>query len=137
MDYAFITDVSSDLTPELASEAHVDVMPMEFRMDSKSYLHYLDGRMMSFEEFYSKQKSGIFAKTTQINYNSFISCFEQYLKAGKDVLYTGIASGISGTFNTSLMAVKDLQEKYPERKIISIDSTCDSVGLGYLIYLSG
>ena len=137
MDYVFMTDTSCDLTPELANEINVEILPMEFQMEDKSYLHYIDARMMSLDEFYSKLKNGADVKTTQINYNSFINSFEPYLKAGKDVIYTGISSGLSGTYNTSLMAVKDLKEKYPERKIIAVDSLCDSAGLGYLVYLAG
>lgn len=137
MDYIFMTDTSSDLSTEQAGEIGVEVLPMEFEMEGKCYLHYTDARMMSLDEFYGKLKKGIPSKTTQINYNSFVTAFESYLKAGKDVLYTGICTGLSGTYNTCLMAVNDLKEKYPERKIIAIDSLCDSAGLGFLVYLAG
>ena len=137
MDYVFMTDVSSDLTVEQVNEIGVEVLPMEFEMEGKSYLHYPDARLMALDEFYSKLKSGVDSKTTQINYNRFVDAFESYLKAGKDVLYTGISTGLSGTFNTCLIAVKELQEKYPDRKIIAIDSMCDSAGLGFLVYLAG
>lgn len=137
MNYVFMTDVSCDLTAEQVSQVGVEVIPMEFHMEDKSYLHYTDARMMSLSEFYEKLKSGIDSKTTQINCNTFINYFEPYLKAGKDILYTGISSGLSGTYNTSLIAVNELKEKYPDRKIISIDSCCDSVGLGYLVYNAG
>ena len=137
MDYVFMTDVSSDLTVKQANEASVEVLPMEFHMEDKSYLHYTDCRMMNLDEFYSKLKSGADSKTSQINYNSFTIAFENYLKAGKDIIYTGISSGLSGTYNTCLMAVNDLKRKYPDRKIIAIDSTCDCAGLGLLVYLAG
>ncbi len=137
MDYVFLTDASCDMPVELIQEIGLDVIPMEFTMEGKSYLHYHDARMMSLDEFYSKLRSGIRSTTSQINYNTFYNYFEQYLKAGKDVLYTGLSSGLSGTYNTSLMAVNDLKEKYPDRKIISIDSTCDSLGLSLLLYICG
>lgn len=137
MDYVFMTDASCDLNEKQVSEIGVEVLPMEFQMEGKCYLHYTDARMMSLDEFYGKIKSGVDSKTTQINYNNFTNYFENYLKAGKDVIYTGISSGLSGTYNTCLMAVKDLKEKYPDRKIIAIDSLCDSAGLGYLVYLAG
>lgn len=137
MNYVFMTDASCDLTQELVNEIGVEVLPMEFHMEDKSYLHYPDCRMMSLSEFYSKLKDGIDSKTTQINYDSFYKSFENYLKAGKDIIYTGISTGLSGTYNTCMMAVKDLKEVYPDRKIIAIDSLCDSAGLGLLIYLAG
>ena len=137
MDYVFMTDASCDLTEKQVSEIGVEVLPMEFQMEGKCYLHYTDARMMSLDEFYDKIKKGVDSKTSQINYNSFTNYFETYLKAGKDILYTGISTGLSGTYNTCLMAVKDLKEKYPDRKIITIDSLCDSAGLGFLVYLAG
>ena len=36
-----------------------------------------------------------------------------------------------------MIAVNALKEKYPDRKLIAIDSFCDSAGLGYLVYLAG
>ncbi len=137
MNYVFMTDASCDLNQQQVNEANVRVIPMEFQIGDKTYLHYPDRRMMELDEFYSKLKDGATVKTTQINYGTFISYFEEYLKAGKDVLYTGISGGLSGTINTCRMAVEELKEKYPERKIIAIDSLCDSAGLGYLIYLAG
>lgn len=136
MNYVFMTDASCDLNQKQVTEAGVEVIPMEFQMEDKCYLQYPDCRMMSHDEFYEKIKSGVESKTTQINYDTFKRYFEQYLKAGKDVLYTGISTGLSGTYNSSLMAISELQDKYPDRKIISIDSYCDSMGLGLLIYLA-
>ena len=137
MSYIFMTDVSCELTTQQVNDLGIEVIPMEFQMDDKSYLHYTDARMMSLDDFYARLKKGAVTKTSQINYNTFMNYFETYLKAGKDVLYTGISSGISGTYNTALIAAKELQAKYPERKIIVIDSTCDSLGLALLITLAG
>ena len=137
MNYVFMTDASCDLTQELINEIGVEVLPMEFHMEDKSYLHYPDCRMMSLSEFYDKLKGGVDSKTTQINYDSFYKSFENYLKAGKDIIYTGISTGLRGTYNTCMMAVKDLHIVYPDIKIIVIDSLCDSAGLGLLIYLAG
>ena len=137
MDYVFMTDASCDLTQKQVDEIGVEVIPMEFQMEDKCYLHYPDARMMSLDEFYSKIKSSVDSKTTQINYDTFTNYFEPYLKAGKDVIYTGIPTGLSGTYNTCMIAVNALKEKYPDRKLIAIDSFCDSAGLGYLVYLAG
>ncbi len=137
MDYVFMTDASCDLDELQVAKAGVRVIPMEFQIGDKCFLHYPDRRMMSLDVFYQKLKSGASVKTSQINYSTFKTDFENYLKAGMDILYTGISTGLSGTFNTCRMAVEELREQYPDRKIIIIDSLCDSAGLGYLIYLAG
>ncbi len=132
-----MTDASCDMTEKQVTEAGVKVLPMEFQIEDKYYQHYPDCRMMSLEEFYGALHGGAVPKTTQINYMSFKSFFEPYLKAGKDVLYTGISTGLSGTYDTCMIAVRELEEEYPERKIVVIDSRCDSAGLGLLVYLAG
>lgn len=137
MDYVFMTDASCDLTLRQVNEAGVEVLPMEFQIEDKIYRHYPDCRMMKLDEFYKAIKEGAVPKTTQINFDYFKNHFEPYLKAGKDILFTGIATGLSGTYNTCLIAVNELQEKYPGRKIYVIDSRCDSAGLGFLVYLAG
>lgn len=137
MKYVLMTDASCDLTQKQVDEVGVVVLPMEFQIEDKCYMHYPDCHMMKLDEFYQLIKDGAYPKTTQINYDAFKRRFEQYLRAGKDVLYTGISTGLSGTYNTCMIAVNELREKYPDRKIIAIDSTCDSAGLGLLVYLAG
>ena len=137
MQYVFMTDASCDLTQKQVEEAGVKVLPMEFQIEDKYYQHYPDCRMMALDEFYDQLKKGVLPKTTQINYMSFKQYFEPYLKAGKDVLYTGIPTGLSGTYDTCMIAVKELEEAYPQRKIVVVDSRCDSAGLGLLVYLAG
>ena len=137
MKYVFMTDVSCDLTQKQVDEVGVAVIPMEFQIEDKCYMHYPDCRMMKLDEFYALIDEGAYPKTTQINIDGFKRYFEQYLKAGKDVLYTGIPTGLSGTFNTCMIAVEELREKYPNRKLIAIDSCCDSAGLGLLVYMAG
>ena len=137
MKYIFMTDASCDLSEELVKEIGVRVIPMEFEIDGNIYMHYPDCCMMKLDEFYDHIKNGAVPKTSQINIDGFKNYFEPYLKAGKDILYTGIPTGLSGTFNTCKIAADELMEKYPERKIVLIDSCCDSAGLGYLVYLAG
>ena len=135
--YIFMTDASCDMTPKQVEEAGVEVLPMEFEIEENCYQHYPDCRMMPLDEFYGLLRNGAAPKTTQINFMSFKTFFEPYLKAGRDILYTGISTGLSGTYNTCLMAVQELKEKYPKRKIVVVDSLCDSIGLGLLVYLAG
>lgn len=137
MSYILMTDSNCDLPDSLAKELNLTVIPMEFIMEDKCYKHYLDAREMSLNDFYSKLKSGVMSKTTQINYTSYTEYFEEYLKQGKDILFVCFTSGMSGSYNTSLLAIEDLKKKYPERKIIAVDSKCASVGLGYLMYYVG
>jgi DegV family protein with EDD domain len=133
-DYVLITDSTCDLSADFAEKRGLEVMPMVFLMDDKVYNHYLDEREMSVKDFYNSLKKGKLPKTTQISYNSYLEYFEQFLKDDKDILYISFTSGLSGTYNTSKIAARDLHEKYPMRKIEIIDSRCASIGQGLLMY---
>lgn len=133
-DYVLITDSTCDLSADFAEKRGLEVMPMVFLMDDKVYNHYLDEREMSVKDFYNSLKNGKLPKTTQISYNSYLEYFEQFLKDDKDILYISFTSGLSGTYNTSKIAARDLHEKYPMRKIEIIDSRCASIGQGLLMY---
>ncbi|MEE3427624.1 MAG: DegV family protein [Ruminococcus sp.] len=133
-DYVLITDSTCDLTYDIAKKTNLEVMPMVFLMEDKVYNHYLDCREMSLDIFYNNIRRGIESKTTQISYNSYLEYFEKFLKDGKDILYVCFTSGLSGTFNTSRIAARDLKENYPDRKITILDSKCASIGQGLLMY---
>jgi DegV family protein with EDD domain len=129
-----ITDATCDIPAGLLEKMDIDVIPMEFQIDGKSYLHYPDAREMDFHEFYERMRNGQMPTTSQINMVTYNRCFEPALIAGKDVLYICFSSKLSGTYQASLLAAKDLQEKYPNNKIICVDSRAASIGEGLLVF---
>lgn len=136
-DYVLLTDSTCDLPAELAENFGISVMPMVFLMNEKIYHHYLDAREMSLEEFYKKLGSGELSQTTQISYQDYFDYFEPFLNDGKDILYICFTSGLSGTYNTCKIAIRELKEKYPDRTIKIVDSACASIGQGLLMYHIG
>lgn len=137
MDYKLFCDSTCDLTDEIAKEQNIEIIPMQFSVDNKNYSHYLDEREMTLSDFYAALKNGANVTTAQVQYDTFANSFEPFLKEGKDIIYICFTSGMSGTYNTCQIAVEELKEKYPERKICVIDSLSASVGEGYLAYLAG
>ncbi len=132
--FAIITDATIDISPEYAAGHSITVLPMGFTLWDKTYLHYNDYRELPSEEFYNALKSGATVKTASINLADFADCFEGIVKYGMDVLYIGFSSGISGTYNVSRMAAAEVSEKYPDAKIICVDSLTTSIGLNLMIY---
>jgi DegV family protein with EDD domain len=61
---------------------------------------------------------------------------EPLLAEGKDILYLAFSSALSNTCNAGILAAEDLAIKYPDRKILIVDSLCASLGQGLLIYLA-
>lgn len=133
--YQIITDSTCDLTEQLVQELGVLVIPMEFMLDEQVYHNYPDGRELSCPAFYQALREGKMPRTTQINTAAFLEAFEPVLKQGRDILYIGFTSGLSATYERSCMAAKELMERYPERRIVAVDSRCASMGEGFLVEL--
>lgn len=135
-DYVIVTDSTTDITPKMIKEIGVQVLPLKFTIDGKTYEDIPDGGQMENKVFYGKLRSGSMSTTTQVNSEEFIAVFEPILKEGKDILYIGFSSGLSGTYQSALMAKEELKEKYPNQKIVTFDSLCASMGEGLLVYLA-
>ena len=133
-DYVVIIDSTTDITEEMANSLHLTVIPLSFIVEGKTYVNTLDGKSISAKQFYEKVRQGITSTTAQINTEEFVSYFEPVLESGKDILYIAFSSGLSGTCQSAFIAKKQLQEKYPERRIEVFDSLSASMGEGLLVY---
>lgn len=133
-DYRIITDSTCDLTQELVEELDVDVIPMDFTIGTDCYKDYPDDRSISPHDFYNRISAGESSTTNQISMVTFEEAFEPYLKDGKDVLYLGFSSALSGTYNNSVLAARELAEKYPGRTIRTVDTLCAAFGEGLLVW---
>lgn len=134
-DYQIITDSTCDLTQSAADRLGLQIIPMEFTLDGKNYRNYPDEREITNAAFYQAMRDGQMPQTTQITTVAFLEAFEPVLQQGKDILYLGFTSGLSATFERACMAVQQLSEQYPDRKIYAVDSLCASIGEGFLAEL--
>lgn len=135
-DYIIVTDATSDIPNEMANELNVKVVPMSFSLGEKNYNHYPDYRELDIKTFYDKQRAGQTSFTTQINVAVYLDFFEEIIKSDKDVLYISFSSALSSTYQSSVLAAKELNEKYPDFKIITIDSKAATLGETLLVKLA-
>ena len=133
-DYVIVTDSSCDLSAEMADELELSVLPLSFSIGGKEYLNYLDGREMPVIEFFRRLRLGEPASTAAVNVDAFVREMEPILQSGKDILNIAFSSGLSNTCHAAQMACAELAEKYPERKVVAVDSLSASLGQGMLIY---
>lgn len=133
-NFVIFTDSACDIKAHQLNEWGVQYINLTFRFDGEDK-DYSDNEM-DITEFYNRMRAGGIAKTAAINPISFSTAFEEVFKQGKDILYLGFSSGLSTTFNSSKMAAEELIEKYPDRKILTIDTLCASAGQGLLVYLA-
>ncbi len=133
-EYIIFTDSGSDIKPEMLKNWGVSYENLVFRFDDEGRECTNDD--MSIAEFYNRMREGGVAKTSAINPENFSEAFEKILAEGKDILYVGFSSGLSTTYNSARIAADELLEKYPERKIITVDTLCASAGLGLAVYFA-
>ena len=84
-------------------------------------------------DLYAKMLAGADAKTSQVSAGDYAAHFEKFLASGKDVLHVTLSSGISSTYNSACIARDQLAEKYPDRKVVVVDSLAASAGYGLLM----
>ena len=131
-NYTIFTDATADLTESLVKEAGISIIPMEYFVDGKPFLY--EGMEFDAKGFYSAVAKGASVSTTQINPSSFEAAFRPELEKGQDILYISLSSGLSGSYNSSIIAANGLREEFPERKIHMIDSLAAAVGEALLVF---
>lgn len=124
------TDTSANLPVEIIDEYGIEVVPFSYTIDG---VEYIPEREFDGKAFYAAMRAGSAVKTSMVNAGTFIERFKTALDAGKDVLYIGMSGGISGTANAALMAKQELDEEYPDRKIVVIDTLAASLGEGLFV----
>lgn len=130
-DFEIITDTGCDISPSILADWSVTALPLEFDFQNTDF-----DKNSDITAFYNCMRDGGIAKTTAINPDTFINAFEKFLRNGKDVLYISFSSGLSTTYNSACIAVSELADKYPERKVVIVDSLAASAGQGLLVYLT-
>ncbi len=135
--FIFLADTASDLTSEILSKTVIsELVPLSFTIDETNYVNTIDKTEMAVDEFYTLLRSGKMATTSMVNTETYTEYFEKYLEQGKDIFYLAFSSGLSGSYNASTIAAGELLEKYPERKIVIVDSLSASLGYGLLAFLA-
>ena len=135
-NFVILTDSSADLGDDLVRQLDVQVLPLSFTLEQQTYHNYPDNREMEPHAFYQKLRDGAVATTSAVNVSQYTEFLEPLLQAGQDVLILAFSSGLSATYNSSVIAVQELAEKYPERKLYTVDTLCASLGQGLLVYLA-
>ena len=130
-NFHIFTDSSCDLPMEMQKAYDLKVMQLEVIIDDAEPILNRD---IEAKDFYQKLRDGANAKTAAVTPGYFEEHMRKSLEDGADILYIGFSSGLSTTYNSGAMILKELQEEFPERKMFHIDTLCASVGQGLLVH---
>lgn len=138
-DFVIIPDSACDLSAELRQRFDIPdyVRGIVYRPDGTPLRGDMDWGEMDDKSFYESMsgKNALY-KSAYAPAGEVMAVFEKYLSQGKDVLSVSLSTGLSGTYQAVQMAARELQEKYPARKIICIDSLRYGAAIGLMIILA-
>lgn len=135
--YELITDTGANLPAEIIEKFGIKIVSLSFLVNGVEYKSYEEGKKTDLAQFYDMMRKKEDVKTSLISPESFEKVFSEYASQGKDILYIGFSSGLSGTFQSSSIAAEIVREKYPDVKIVVYDTLAAAMGQGLLVYKAG
>jgi len=130
MGIKIITDSASDIPLELVKKMGIDVLPLSVFLGN---IEYKDGETIKPKELYDNMRAGKVYKTSQVSPQAFKDRFREYAEKNEACIYLAFSSELSGTYQSSLIAKKEILEEYPNFDITIIDTKCASGGLGLVV----
>lgn len=134
MNSKFILSCEStvDLPFSYVDGRNIPVIFYSYTVDGVDYVDDMLRDPNALNDFYSMLDNGKMPSTTQINAFNYVEFFEEQLKKG-DLLHITLGTGMTKSYQNALVAAEELKEKYPDRKIVIVDSLCSSSGYGMLV----
>ena len=123
---------TADLSAEHFESRDIKYICFHYTLDGKQYYDDL-GKSIPFDKFYQAMLDGAETKTSQVNVDEYEKYFESFLEEGFDILHISLSSGISSSVNSAKIAAGELMEKYPDRKVLIVDSLGASSGYGLFV----
>lgn len=136
MNFEIVTDSSSNLVEEMIDDFGLHVLPLTFMVDGEDevYQSYLKGEHTDLSQFYTMMREGKVFKTSLPNLADTEQLMRGLLEQGRDVLYLGFSSGLSGTYEAVELLVGQLAGEFPDRTVLSVDTLAASGGEGLLVW---
>ena len=130
--FIIVTDSCCDLDKPLREKYGIEYIPMYFSLDETTYPADVDWKDFSAKEFYDLMREGKRFFTSQVPVQDYLTSFEGFIQKGYDILSISCSSALSASVKASYVARDELLQKYPDSKIICIDSLNSCFGLGGL-----
>ncbi len=131
MSYRIVTDTCCDLPNEMYGQLGLCYVALSVNFRGQSVNQYTEDWL---KEMYNGLRAGEAATTAAANPQDWQNVLVPILEAGEDALVLAFSSGLSATYQSAVIAAQELAEKYPDRKVLVVDTLCASLGQGLLVY---
>lgn len=130
--FEILTDTSANLESALLKSRAITLVPFSFQTSGKEKT-CLNTASFRAKAYYEAMRKGVRVTTSQIPPQRYVDAMRPILEKGQDVLYVGMSSGVSASFNSAQMAAAQLRPRYPGRRICLVDTLGASLGEGLLV----
>lgn len=137
MEEKFIISCEStvDLPYDEMRARNIPILFYSYIVDGQEYEDNMGRDRQALSRFYQLLDEGKIPSTSQINVFQYEEFFEGLLQQG-DVLHIVLGSGMTGSARNAAAAAQTMRSRYPERRLVVIDSLCSSSGYGLLVELA-
>lgn len=133
MQFEIITDSAANLPENIIEKYGLHVLSLSFFVEGKEAYSYEKGKTTDLKPFYAMMREKKEITTSLINIDTAMELCRRLLEQGRDILYIGFSSGLSGSYQGVSIVLEELKEKYPKRKIYHIDTLAAALGEGLLV----
>lgn len=134
MNFEIVTDSSSNLLDETIGRFGLHILPLTFMIDGQQRQSFVKGEKSDLKQFYTMMREGKVITTSLPNMSDSEILLRSLLEAGRDILYLGFSSGLSGTYQAITLLLDGLAAEFPERRVMHVDTLAASGGEGLLVY---
>lgn len=127
MKLRIVMDGAGDMPRDWANLYGIDVIPINIQFGDKTFLQGID---LCDDDFYeTADRTRTIPKTSQPTPKQFVDFYQKIAEKGDTILSMHVTSKLSGTFDSAVMAAKELVHQY---HIIPFDSATGSAALGFM-----
>ena len=134
-NYVIVTDSCIDMTQEMVDSLGIRVAQLDIIIEGEDGA--VPNNAVDIKEVYTKLRNKKTISTSAVSIGRFTDLFKEILsEQDVDILYLGFSSGLSSTYSSAKVALEDVQDEYPDRKLFAVDTLCASMGQGLIVYLA-
>jgi DegV family protein with EDD domain len=130
MPVKILADSACDLPKDFYSEHNVTLFPLKVHVNGQEYE---DVKTIDSKTVYDAIRAGDVPKTSQVSPLLFEEVFTKMAANNEDGIYIAFSSELSGTYQTSVMILNQVKEKYPNFNLTIVDTKCASLGFGLVV----
>lgn len=125
---ALLTDSCADLTPQLAKENNIYIVPLRILCSDGEYL---DGVNINGPDIYTRLRAGELPQTSLPSGDDIAHTLQEIIEAGYDgVIAVMLSSGLSGTYNLARLIAEECGDHL---QVQVFDSLSGSLGQGLTV----